>query len=83
MKKILYLLLAVINYGAASCNDFNGIQRILEQPTIMESHEDGSQKLKCMSYNIQLSGLDNPQHLWRDRKYAVAKLLSYADVFAT
>ena len=61
----------------------NGLQKQLEQQTSFNnSKRNTSQSLKFLSYNIQLSGLDTPTHLWEDRKVAVSTLLSYADIIA-
>ncbi len=58
------------------------VRNQLEQQTEFDNHYSVNQQIKFLSYNIQLSGLDNENHLWKDRKYAVSKLLSCADAFA-
>lgn len=53
-------------------------QQELEHKTMKTANEFPN--LKFLSYNIQLNGLDIPTHLWKDRKYAICTLISYADV---
>lgn len=67
----------------ASVEQLATIQSQLMRETIFDVHNDSkNQSIKFLSYNIQLSGLDNPKHLWKDRKNAVCELLSYAEVVA-
>lgn len=54
--------------------DKDVVQKLLNAPSI-----EGS--IKFLQYNIQLSGLDEPGHLWNpDRKDAVLAILRYSDI---
>ena len=59
---------------SSNWRDTEEIQRILESRSKGDS-------IKFLQYNIQLSGLDEPGHLWiPDRKRAVLEILRYSDI---
>ena len=59
---------------SSNWRDTEAIQRILESCSKGDS-------IKFLQYNIQLSGLDEPGHLWiPDRKRAVLEILRYSDI---
>jgi hypothetical protein len=65
---------------AHQSTDYAHIQQVLDHRTIFS--KNSPQQLKFLSYNIQLSGFDTGNHAWKQRKYSVAHLISYADIVA-
>ncbi|MDE3045381.1 MAG: endonuclease/exonuclease/phosphatase family protein [Verrucomicrobiota bacterium] len=86
-KDLMGQLIFPVNTKEAMLEDDYYVKRVLSQYLQQELEtktifSPENRSFKFLSYNIQLNGLDTPTHLWKDRKYAVSRLISYADIIA-